>query len=82
MREEKKNERRERENEMTPPLLQRVCVVCVLEFCSVQTRVETFATQKKQRREKKIGIRIDPCLSSTSIDLHAWTVVYTLFKIV
>jgi hypothetical protein len=79
--EEKKREKKRRENKMTPPLLQRLCVVCVFEFCSVQTRVETFATQKK-RREKKIGIRIELCVSSTYIDLHAWTVAYTPFKIV
>jgi hypothetical protein len=68
---------------MTPPLPQRLCVVWVFAFCSVQTRVETFATQKKKKkRREKISIRIDPYVSSTYIDLHAWTVVYTLFKIV
>jgi hypothetical protein len=52
--------------------------------------VETFATQKKKgkksererERKKEIGIRIDSCVSSTYSDLYAWTVVYTLFKIV
>lgn len=47
---------KERENEMTPPtLLQRLCMLHA--FCSVQTRVETFATQKKRnskgRRRRK-----------------------------
>jgi hypothetical protein len=52
MREEKERERKERKNKMTP-LLQRLCVVCVLAFCSVQTRVETFATHKKKDERKK-----------------------------
>jgi hypothetical protein len=73
---------------MTPPNT-AATIVYVFAFCSVRTRVETFATQKKKKekkraneRRKKIGIRIDPCLSSTYNNLHAWTVVYTLFKIV
>jgi len=59
MKEEKKGEkrreekRRERENKMTPPLPQRLCVVWVFAFCSVQTRVETFATKKKKEKEER-----------------------------
>ncbi len=70
MREEKKNERRE--NKMTPTLLQRLCV-CVFAFCSVRTRVETFATQKKKRKEER-----EKKQASVSILVsHQHTLIYT-----
>ena len=47
-----RGKKRRGENEMTPPtLLQRLCML--LAFCSVQTRVETFATQKKKLEEEE-----------------------------
>ena len=64
---ERGKKKRERIKWHHQTLLQRLCML--LAFCSVQTRVETFATRKKRREgeeeeEKNTGIRIDPCVWS------------------
>jgi hypothetical protein len=39
-------------------------------FCSVQTRVETFATDKRIEREKEISIHIESCVLSYTLIAH------------
>jgi len=47
---EKVERKKSRENKMTPPLLQRLCMCA---FCSVQTKVETFVIHKKRKKKRR-----------------------------